>query len=95
MEADFGRALANVLVKCDLPDEIRAHVGSQLRDSRFGFAYRAYESGDLAAARVLLGQMVRDGRYGVRELAYLGLSTMPASAVRLIRSMKQRLSAHA
>ncbi len=94
MEADFGRSLANVLVKCELPEDIRAHVGSQLRDSRFGFAYRAYDKGDLVAARALLSQMVRDGRYGVRELAYLGLSAMPAPAVRLIRTMKQRLSAH-
>jgi glycosyltransferase involved in cell wall biosynthesis len=92
MEADFGKALANVLVKCDLPADIRAHVGSQLRESRFGFAYRAYDSGDLAGARALLGEMVREGRYGVRELAYLGLSAMPAPAVRLIRTMKQRLA---
>ncbi len=93
MEKDFEKALANVLAKCSLPGDMQAHVEHRLREQRFHMAYGAYDRGDTSTARVLLGQMVRDGRYGVRELTYFGLSSMPAPAVRLLRTIKQRLSA--
>jgi glycosyltransferase involved in cell wall biosynthesis len=93
MEADFSKALANILAKCTLPGDVRAHVEFRLREQCFGMAYTAYDRGDTSTARTLLKQMVREGRYGVRELAYYGLSSIPAPAVKLLRSVKHRLSA--
>jgi glycosyltransferase involved in cell wall biosynthesis len=91
METDFGKALSNVLSKCELPSEIRAYVKTRLRDQLFGFAYVAYDRGDLGSARAQLGAMLRDGHYGLREVAYWGLSSMPAASVRLLRGLRQRL----
>jgi glycosyltransferase involved in cell wall biosynthesis len=92
MEEDFIRALDSVLRRAPLDDAARAHVESRLRDHIFGWAWLAYEKGDLQTTRTRLQMAVDMGQFGAREAVYLATSYFPPALVDAMRRARRILS---
>jgi Glycosyl transferase family 2 len=91
MEEEFARALTSVLERCDLPAAQRDFVMTRLREQLFGMAYRAYDRGDLRAARARLWQVKQRGLIRWRESSYLLMSYLPSGVVNTMRRVKHAL----
>ena len=92
MEEDFIRALDSVRRRSPLDEQTRAHVESRLRDHIFGWAWLAYEKGDLETTRKRLQLAVEMRQFGAREAAYLATSYFPPSLVEALRKAKRVLT---
>ena len=90
MEEDFIKALESVHLRCDLDPQERAHVESRLREHIFGWAYTAYERGDLKTARERLQRRTPTSinTRGLRETAYLFATYLPPAFVGAVRKAK-------
>ena len=62
-----------------------------LRYKQTFMAYRAYERGDLRAARARLWQVKQRGLVGWRESSYLLISYLPSGVVNSMRRVKHAL----
>lgn len=91
MEEDFIKALDSVRRRSPLDDEELTHVEARLRDHVFGWAWQAYEQGDLPAARKRLRLGAELGQFGTREAAYLAASYFPPVLVDAMRRAKRAL----
>lgn len=92
MEEDFIRALDSVRRRAPLDDDARAHVEARLRDHIFGWAWQAYEKGDLQTTRARLQMAVDMGQFGAREAVYLATSYFPPALVDAMRRAKRVLT---
>lgn len=95
MEEDFIKALDSVRRRAPLDAVERAHVNARLRDHVFGWAWLAYERGDLRAMRRRLEWARELGVFGVRETAYLVVTYLPPRLVGALRSARRRAAATA
>jgi glycosyltransferase involved in cell wall biosynthesis len=93
MEEDFIRALDAVRRRAALDDEERASVEAHLRDHVFGWAWLAFEKGDLPTARKRLQLGAELGQFGAREAAYMAASYLPPALVGAMRRAKRALVA--
>lgn len=91
MEADFIRALDSVRRRATLSAEVRAHVDARLRDHIFGWAWLAYEKGDMETTRTRLQMAADMGQFGAREAVYLATSYFPPALVETMRRAKRVL----
>jgi glycosyltransferase involved in cell wall biosynthesis len=95
MEEDFIRALESVRRRSPLDAVERAHVNERLRAHLFGWAWLAYEKGDLRTTRRRLKWASQLGQFGPREAVYLATTYLPVSWVDALRRTKRRNSASA
>jgi glycosyltransferase involved in cell wall biosynthesis len=89
MDADFIRALDSVRRRSPLSATERSHVEARLRAHTFGWAWRAYDRGDLTTTRQRLQWARRLGVLGAREWTYLALTYVPAGVVKALRTTRQ------
>jgi glycosyltransferase involved in cell wall biosynthesis len=85
MEEDFIKALDSVRRRSALDPVELAHVNARLRDHVFGWAWLAYDKGDLRAMRRRLQWARQLGQFGLREAAYLTLTFLPSPLVMALR----------
>ena len=90
MEEDFIKALDGLLARGQLDPGERVHVENALTRKRFGFAYQAYDRGDLGLARRRFAACLRQGPPSARTLTYYLASHLPSGLVRAGRTLKQR-----
>jgi glycosyltransferase involved in cell wall biosynthesis len=90
MEKDFALALEAVARKCELPPDMRQHVQGRLREQLFGWAWQAYDRGDVPVARERLRWALRSGG-GFRERAYLMATYLPRGLLSILRGVKSSL----
>jgi glycosyltransferase involved in cell wall biosynthesis len=95
MLEEFILALDSVRRRAPLTTALRAHVDARIRAQVFGWAWRAYEAGDMAAARRRLRWAGQLGASGAREKAYLASTYLPPILRNSIRRARQRVSAGA
>jgi glycosyltransferase involved in cell wall biosynthesis len=93
MEEDFIKALDSVRRRAPLDATERAHVEERLRAHVFGWAWLAYEKGDLRTMRHRLKWAFQLGQGRAREAAFLAASYLPPSLVRLVRRAKHGVAA--
>lgn len=89
MELDFIEALASIRARERLEPELKAHVDWRLREHIFGWAWMAYERGDLSRVRSRLRLAARYGQFGVREATYWLVACLPGPAVSALRRLKR------
>lgn len=92
MEHDFIRALDSVRRRAPLDPTALAHVESRLRDHLFGWAWLAYDRGDMATARTRLRMAADMGQLGAREAVYLAASYLPPSLVDAMRRARRAVA---
>jgi glycosyltransferase involved in cell wall biosynthesis len=92
MEKEFILALDAVRRKCVLGARDLRHINEQLRRHMFGFAYLAYEAGELQTMRQRLRWAFSLGQGRAREALFLGASYLPRTVLGFVRAMRQALS---
>ena len=92
MLEEFILALDSVRRRASLAAPMRAHVDERIRAQVFGWAWRAYEAGDMSLARERLQWAGRLGASGAREKVYLASTYLPAALVNSIRHVRRRMS---
>jgi glycosyltransferase involved in cell wall biosynthesis len=90
MGEDFIKALESVHRRSALDSVERAHIEDRLREHIFEWAYRAYDRGDLKAARQRL-QRRSVHSSGVRETAYMMATYLPPAVVGALRKTRHAL----
>lgn len=90
MGEEFIRALVKAMQKAPLAADERRMFEDEVRRHSFGWAYQAYDRGDLPAARARFGRCVRRSGPAMRPLMYLAASCLPAAALRRARACKQQ-----
>lgn len=91
MDRDFILALERIHGRPSLPTKLRSYITEQLRRHRFGFAYQAYDRGELATARRRFVSAARTQGPVASSLAYAALASLPRPIVSLVRSARRRL----
>jgi glycosyltransferase involved in cell wall biosynthesis len=91
MEEDFIRALDSVRRRSALDASERRHVDERLRAHAFGWAWQAYDSGDVTKARERLLLARRLGQMKAREISYLLSTYLPRPVVSTVRQLRQGL----
>jgi glycosyltransferase involved in cell wall biosynthesis len=92
MEKDFILALDAVRRRCALDADDRTHIERQLRAHVFGWAYNAYDQGDLGVARERLQWANELRQMGPREAVYLASTYLPVRIVNALRRARQALT---
>jgi glycosyltransferase involved in cell wall biosynthesis len=92
MSEDFIGALSNVLDKCQLEPDQRRHLEGELKRHWFGWAYQAYDRGNLPVARERFARAARAGSLGPAGLAYWAASRLPRAWVQRLRVAKRAVS---
>jgi glycosyltransferase involved in cell wall biosynthesis len=95
MEEDFIKALESVRRRAPLDAVELAHVKARLRDHTFGWAWLAYERGDLRTMRRRLAWARTLGAFGIREMAYAAVTYLPPRLVSALRRARRRAVATA
>jgi glycosyltransferase involved in cell wall biosynthesis len=95
MEEDFIKALDSVRRRAPLDSVELAHVKARLRDHAFGWAWLAYEGGDLRTMRRRLVWARTLGAFGIREMAYATVTYLPPRLVSALRRARRRAAATA
>jgi hypothetical protein len=88
MEEDFIKALDSLRRRATLDAGERQHVDKRIKDHVFGWAYNAYEEGDLSKMRTRLEWARELGQMGVREAAYLCATYLPPTALTAMRRVR-------
>jgi glycosyltransferase involved in cell wall biosynthesis len=91
MEEDFIHALDSVRQRCELDPVERAHIDHRIREHIFGWAYQAYDVGDLARARQRLWLAYGLKQLRTRELSYLVATYFPPPMVGALRKARHAL----
>jgi glycosyltransferase involved in cell wall biosynthesis len=91
MYAVFCKALERLLEKPGLEAEERTAVVSRLRRCKFGYAYPAYDRGDLQAARARFFDCLRSG-FAWEPFFYWLACQLPPPLITQVRRLKQRYS---
>ena len=92
MEEDFIKALESVHLRSALEPEERAHIEERVREHIFGWAYHAYDRGDLKTARRRLRRGSRAvNTNGLREATYLVATFLPPTVVDALRKVRRTL----
>jgi hypothetical protein len=92
MEEDFIRALDAIRRRSPLDPVERRHVNTRIRAHVFGWAWQAYDRGDLHLARKRL-LLARDlGQLRSREAAYLAATYLPRALVGTLRRARRAVS---
>lgn len=89
MEEDFIKALDSVRRRAPLDSIELAHVNVRLRDHLFGWAWMAYERGDLRTTRRRLAWARTLGAFGVREMTYTAVTYLPPRLVSALRARRR------
>ena len=88
MEDEFIRALDSVRRRSALDPLEERHVANRIREHVFGWAWNAYNRGDLITARQRLHMARRLGEFGAREALYLAATYLPESLVKNLRNAR-------
>jgi glycosyltransferase involved in cell wall biosynthesis len=91
MERDFILALDAVRTRCGLDAADRAHINAQLRRHTFGWAYQAFDRGELTVARERLHWASELGQMRAREAMFLATTFLPPRVVQALRRAKHVL----
>jgi glycosyltransferase involved in cell wall biosynthesis len=91
MERDFINALVSVLRRSSLDSDERKHVTHRLREHLFGWAYNAYDAGDLTTARERLLLARTLGQMGSRERLFLAASYFPTGFIAMLRKSRRAI----
>jgi glycosyltransferase involved in cell wall biosynthesis len=91
MEEDFIKALDRLRTRGTLSRREREHVDWRIREHAFGWAFQAYERGDLTVARSRLAYARRLGQMGPREFAYWLATHLPSGLVSTLRRVRHGL----
>jgi glycosyltransferase involved in cell wall biosynthesis len=92
MEKEFILALDAVSRRCSLDAPDRKYIEGQLRNHLFGWAYLAYDRGDLGVARERLQWANELRQMGPREAVYLAATYLPPRVVQALRRARQALA---
>lgn len=92
MEEDFIKALDSVRHRSALDTVARRHVDDRIRAHVFGWAWQAYDRGDLVAARMRLRLARQLGQLHAREAAYLAGTYLPTRVVLALRRARRLLA---
>jgi hypothetical protein len=88
MEREFNEAIRNLARRADLDGSDRRWVQIQRARREFGFAYDAFDRGDLSAARERFTRCLRS-QPDLRSLGYLLVSLLPLHVLRATRGLKR------
>lgn len=90
MSLEFCEALANTLKNCELERDDAKHIRTRLHHHLFGYAYLAYDRGDVAEARRRFARAIRTGDRSVRTLSFASVCMLPQWMVCKLRRLKQQ-----
>jgi glycosyltransferase involved in cell wall biosynthesis len=92
MEEDFIRALESVRRRSALDEVERQHVRARIRDHIFGWAWRAYDRGDLRTARKRIRMAREAGEFHAREATLLAATYLPQTALQALRRARRAVA---
>lgn len=88
MQEGFIRALDAVRSRVRLDAVERRHVDDRIRAQTFGWAWNAYQRGDMRLARQRLRLARKLGGFGMREAGYFAATYLPAGAIDALRRLR-------